>query len=333
MTTRYGLQRHFLGRNIDIIKHPAFKAANEMFQAVLVKLKSEGLGVAVHKNPITQEDMKKLYCSRYLSTDTPFGLQNKVFVDFMLYFANRGRENLRDMKKTDFISSYDADGKRFIMMKDKLTKNDRGADADRHKSPRMYEVEGSLICPVDSFNKYVSVLHKECELFWQKPKREPNVKIDCWYENMGLGKHTLGAKMKMLSSSAGLSRPYTNHCLRATCVTTLTELGFEARQIMAVTGHKSESSLRHYTTVGSPQKKRLSAALSTFISAVPVSESVDTVVDQRGTSVCEKTLQDIGLPTDLHEINFSSSQEAFINNSVKKSEINITNCVVNIYNN
>ena len=102
---------------------------------------------------------------------------------------------------------------------------------------------------------------------------------------------------------------------------------------MAVTGHKSESSLRHYTTVGSPQKKRLSAALSTFISAVPVSESVDTVVDQRGTSVREKTLQDIGLPTDLHEINFSSSQEAFINNSVKKSEINITNCVVNIYNN
>ena len=84
---KYGLQRHFLLKDVDIANPAHFKTSLEMFHAVSVQLKSEGLGAVTHKSAIAQEDLQKLYSSQALSTNTPHGLQNKVFVDFMLHFA------------------------------------------------------------------------------------------------------------------------------------------------------------------------------------------------------------------------------------------------------
>ena len=54
--------------------------------------------------------------------------------------------------------------------------------------------------------------------------------------------------MPKLSIRAGLSRRYiyTNHCVRATVVTTLKDAGFADREVQAITGHKSASSLAVY---------------------------------------------------------------------------------------
>ena len=56
--------------------------------------------------------------------------------------------------------------------------------------------------------------------------------------------------MKNISRSTGLSRVYTNHCVRVTVVTELKEQGFSNDEIASLTGHKSSVSL-------SPEKKRL----------------------------------------------------------------------------
>ena len=45
---------------------------------------------------------------------TPSGLQEKVWVDIILYLIRRGRENLRQMSKNTFSISCDATGKRFV---------------------------------------------------------------------------------------------------------------------------------------------------------------------------------------------------------------------------
>jgi len=58
-----------------------------------------------------------------LDTGTPQGLQDKVFMGFMIFFCNRGRENLREIKKSDFI--FDENGQ-FIEMRDMITKNHKG---------------------------------------------------------------------------------------------------------------------------------------------------------------------------------------------------------------
>ena len=54
--------------------------------------------------------------------------------------------------------------------------------------------------------------------------------------------------MKFLYKDITLSRnDYTNHSIRATVITNLDKEGFEARHIIAVTGHKSESTIKQYS--------------------------------------------------------------------------------------
>ena len=48
---RYGLQKHFsrVRKKIDTVNVTQFKEANEMFHAMLVKLKQAGKGSVTHK--------------------------------------------------------------------------------------------------------------------------------------------------------------------------------------------------------------------------------------------------------------------------------------------
>lgn len=53
-----------------------------------------------------------------------------------------------------------------------------------------------------------------------------------------------------------LSTLYTNHCIRATCITNLDQRGIEARHIMSVSGHKSETSIKSYSRCVSETNKQ-----------------------------------------------------------------------------
>ena len=55
--------------------------------------------------------------------------------------------------------------------------------------------------------------------------------------NDQFGKNKLSGMMGRLSTEAGVSRRYTNHCIRATVATGLTNNGMDVLSIMAVTGH------------------------------------------------------------------------------------------------
>ena len=82
-----------------------------------------------------------------------------------------------------------------------------------------------------------------------------------------LEKNTLGEKVKNLSTEAGLSRTYTNHCLRATSITVLDRSGLEARHIMSVSGHQSETSIRRYAShLDEKMKKDMAMTISASIS-------------------------------------------------------------------
>jgi integrase len=70
-----------------------------------------------------------------------------------------------------------------------------------------------------------------------------NKTVDIWFDKAPLGKNTLEDKMKNLSKQLNLSKLYTNHSLRATTITLLDNKRFEARHIMSISGHKTESSI------------------------------------------------------------------------------------------
>ena len=75
----------------------------------------------------------------------------------------------------------------------------------------------------------------------------------------------LSNMMKDMSKRAGIQHYLTNHCLRATSITILSDHDCEVRHIKAVTGHKSDSSIESYNQRPSlEQQERMSSILNDF---------------------------------------------------------------------
>ena len=130
----------------------------------------------------------------------------------------------------------------------------------------MYAQANDSDCPVQSYKKYLSKLHPDCNAFYQQPRQ--NVPLDDnspWYENSPLGVNKLNNFMKTMSHIGGLSQMYTNHCMRKTCVSALAAAGYEAKDIQTVTGHKSIQSLASYLDAPTlSKKKNLSSAIHVY---------------------------------------------------------------------
>ena len=67
----------------------------------------------------------------------------------MLFFCNRGRENLRELKRDDF--KFEGTGEnRYVELRDHLTKNHRGDgnDDEEYQDGRLYAVQNHRMCRV-----------------------------------------------------------------------------------------------------------------------------------------------------------------------------------------
>ena len=132
-----------------------FNKTNRVYGAQCVELKKQGLAKTEHKPPIADEDIEKLYrlCGIF-NTENPSALQNKVFFEIMLFFCRRGRQNLRQLKKTDFEIKVNSQGKRCVVKtNDELKKNHREHDVQAE--------EGGMVVANDSPFCSVSVLNPE----------------------------------------------------------------------------------------------------------------------------------------------------------------------------
>jgi len=68
--------------------------------------------------------------------------------------------------------------------------------------------------------------------------------------------------MKNISKQENLSQIFNNHSIRATSIAVLDFNKFEARDIMTVSGHKSETSIKSYSDKTSETRKHeMSSAL------------------------------------------------------------------------
>ena len=127
-------------------------------------------------------------------------------------------------------------------------------------------ISGHPLCPVSSYRKYLSKLNPKRDDLWQRPADEFDETQDVWYLNQPLGKNTLAVFMKTISKQANLSREFTNHSIRATSISVLDVSKFTDRDIMSVSGHKSEHSIKNYTGhVTSKRKYEMSSALSASV--------------------------------------------------------------------
>ena len=160
----------------------------------------------------------------------------------MLFFRRRERQNLRELKKEDFSICTDSSGVRFVC-KVKRVKDER-----------------SLFVQYCRLKNMSLVLTRRMITCFKDPRRQSD---EVWYNNMVVGQCTLGDKMKKLSIEAKLSCMYTNHSIKETTITILDECSYEARHIMALSGHQSESSIRSYASQTSlSMKRKMSETLS-----------------------------------------------------------------------
>ena len=220
--------------------------------------------------------------------------KRRHFFDLMFNFARRGRENLRDLRKTSFTFSTDASGAEYCEMEyNEKTKKHQSVENDQTK-PRIYGND-EITCPIKSLKLYLSKLEPNCDTFLQKTITRKNFKPETetvWYTAKCLGVNTIGNIMKGISKRLNLSKIYTNHCIRAACITLLAASGFEARQIMRVTGHKCESSLRAYdhdNTV--QQKKDISAVLNNRHIPTQHNDEIRSTTTTRPTSTSTRSTE------------------------------------------
>ncbi|XP_021338996.1 uncharacterized protein LOC110440331 [Mizuhopecten yessoensis] len=277
----HGLNRYLkaplVSKKFDLLKDQDFHESNECFKTAVSDLKSSGKGVINHHNVICPSDREKMYTSIHMSAVTPAGLANKVQFDIRLYFCRRGCENMEKMTKSTLKVKTDPKTNLKFVTKDvnKLTKIHR--DDKELYTGHMPEEPGSPYCPVKSFEKYLSKSNPKNDRLWQFPLDSYCDEDYVWYANRPIGKDTLSKCMSNMSQKCKLSQQYTNHCIRATAATILTQSNFTASQIMAITGHKSVSLC---TNVCQTMKKKtnMGRAIASGISPTAGKENVPSVL-------------------------------------------------------
>ena len=97
---------------------------------------------------------------------------------------------------------------------------------------KMFEVINSSRSPVKTIENFLKHLNPKLDCLLQRP-RELSAKFNpekesVWYCNSPFGESTLANMMKAMSTAAGISPHLTNHCVRATAVTALSDRNVEA---------------------------------------------------------------------------------------------------------
>ena len=334
---RSGINRHLKNppfkRNITIMNQPEFSSSNRMFVSVLKNMKSAGNDTSRHHHAISKMDLAKIRMATSFDLDSPKELREKIFFDIQFHFARRGQENLKSLTKTSFHLKTDDTGLEYFELSyNEKNKNHQNIETPQSK-PRMYAT-GLDTCPVKSLKLYLSKLNTDSECLYTYEIRRKNFTpntCQTWYTTKPLGIHGIGSMMKNISKRLQLSEMYTNHCIRATVVTLLSAEGIEARQIMRVTGHKSESSLRSYDSDNPAELKRkisnILAGSSPSSTTTSVSDGIESTVSR---SIHQnRDLSETPSSSDNHnqevEMNFQSNllrtQFSILNNS---------NCTINI---
>ena len=264
-----------LNRGISITKGIDFQASNKLLQSQIKLNKRENKENTKHKPPMPEADLQKLKSSGAIRGDNPWGLLRNVWFHINLYWCRRGREGQRELTKQSFQFLMDESGREYVSMThDEATKNHPGGIDDVssvEKEARMYSTsDDQLFDGLNCLKMYLQKLNPRCEALFQYPKRAVTKEDQVWYDNKPLGVNKLAGMTKEISKLASLSKIYTNHSVRATAITLWSDRQVPSRHIMAISGHRSEASLRNYNArPSSEQLRACSDILSSTLSGRP----------------------------------------------------------------
>ena len=99
-------------------------------------------------------------------------------------------------------------------------------------------------------------LNEKHQDLWQRPKKKVTLEDPCWYYDDPVGRDPLNNMMETLEINAELSQVYSNHLIRVTAITKLDQNNIKSGHIQAVSGHKSEATIRTYSKFCPANEKR-----------------------------------------------------------------------------
>ena len=239
-----------VSRAIDILHGCVFKTANNMLKSMVGFWLDTGDEDIQHYDPIEFSDEAKMY--NYFDRNSPTRLQDEVWYIVVSYLGMRGREGMRNLKKSSLESKVDSNNKRYWMITGpQKTKNNKASLSAKQftsvKQSRIYEDPESGACPYEAISLYLGKIQQcEKDTLFPKPRSSISIYGEWYYRNQVLGKDMLGGMMARISKQCNLSRIYTNHCVRATYIKTLKDVGFTNEEICSLTGHKDERSVARY---------------------------------------------------------------------------------------
>ena len=242
--------------------------------------KSGKIASTVHKELITEEYIQQLFESGELgSADSkdPAQLMKTAWLYICLFFGKRGRENQWALRPNMLILRKTPQGQEHYQLNREMPgvlpadKNHPGGltDPKDESDGKLFAVGGSPRCPVQTVKAYLSHLNPVLDMLFQKPRYHCSSfnsdKEPVSYCNSTVGQSTLENMLKEMSKKAGIVPHLTNHCLRATSITVLSDADCESRHIRFVTGHKSDETIKSYNYWPSfRQQRRMSNMLSDF---------------------------------------------------------------------
>ena len=227
-------------------------------------------------------------------------------------------------------------------VKDEADKNHDETDTEASKKGRVYEIRGFSLCPVKTYELYISRLHPMQKRLWQTPRMDVTWDDEVWYDNDKLGKNRIQGLMPSLVTDAGFQdKTLTNHCIRSTCITVLDNNGFEAHHIMCVSGHKREESIKLYASrVPFAKKREMSNALSSVV--VPKKQKIETISKPTGdenvinesenSNMSFRDLLELSQEEESALLKELLSDEPFSNEvqNVNPQPLNVTNTIQNV---
>lgn len=181
--------------------------------------RSRARGRWCRSKPSRAPTLRKLYTSSVFSTNTPFGLLNKVWFETCMYFARAAARTtaggglLRAGHGRGWPQMSTSSPRALPQVALVVVEQEGAESSDEENLPRMYETAPSS-APMPASYRHVEA-QPPVRLSSSGPGDHCSEGDVTWYENKAIGKNLLGTRMQMLSKAAKLSKTYTNHCIGA----------------------------------------------------------------------------------------------------------------------
>lgn len=205
-----GLTHYFrpqFGSDFDMERDPAFADVSSSLPPSNSRARSAKLAGNVVQTAdavvISTEDLTKIGQYFWRVINTPRGLQQKVWFDLMIHLGAEGIENQHSMRRESFvILKSQTDGRRRLQWK---------VDG-KSRGPPVQDDPESPLCPVKTFQLYLSKLNLACPALFQRPHDGITKASRFWFHMFPLNNTMLALMMYDISKDAGLARVYPNFC-------------------------------------------------------------------------------------------------------------------------